>query len=137
LSGGTLRRLAALLPHGRLQEVHGRAADETGDEAVAREIVELERRPHLLDAAPAHDHDGRAHGHGLDLVVGHVDHGGLEPLVELLQLGPHFNPQLGVQVGERLVEEENLRLAHDGPAESDALPLAAGELARFAVQQLV
>jgi hypothetical protein len=30
----------------------------------------------LLDVAGVHDDDAVAHGHGLDLVVRHVDHGG-------------------------------------------------------------
>jgi hypothetical protein len=43
--------------------------------------------------------------------------------------------QLGVEVGQRLVEQEHLRVAHDGAAHRDALALAAGQLARVAVQQ--
>ena len=76
----------------------------------------------------------RAHGHGLDLIVGHVDHRGLEALVELDEFGARLHAHLGVEVGERLVEEEDLRLAHDGPAQGDALALAAGELLGFAVE---
>ena len=37
---------------------------------------------------------------------------------------------------ERLVEQEHLRLAHDGAADRDALALAAGKLPRLALQQL-
>ena len=50
----------------------------------------------------------------------------------LLQLGdlePHLHAQRRVEVGQRLVEQEGLRLAHDGAADGDALALAAGELA--------
>ena len=55
-----------------------------------------------------------------------------EPLVQLLDLGAHLHAQLGVEVGQRLVEQEDLRIAHDGAAHGDALALAAGELARIA-----
>jgi hypothetical protein len=48
-------------------------------------------------------------------------------------LGAHLHAQLGVEVGERLVEQEDLRVAHDGAAHRDALPLPARELARVAV----
>ena len=48
----------------------------------------------------------------------------------------HLHAQLGVEVGERLVEQERRRLAHDGAAHGDALALAAGELARLALEQL-
>ncbi len=43
-------------------------------------------------------------------------------------LDPHLDAQLGVEIGERFVEQEHLRLAHDGAADGDALALAAGEL---------
>ena len=41
------------------------------------------------------------------------------------------------RLDKRLVEEEDLRLAHDGPADGDALALAAGEHARLLLQPLV
>ena len=60
-----------------------------------------------------------------------------EPLVQLLDLGAHGDAQLGVEVRQRLVEQEHLRVAHDGAAHGDALALAARELARIAVEQRV
>ena len=45
-----------------------------------------------------------------------------------------LDAELGVEVGERLVHEEDRRFADDGAAEGDALALAAGELARLAVE---
>ena len=107
--------------------IFGRA-DEPGDELVRGMVVELERRADLLDHAVAQDDDLVGEGHRLDLVVGDVDHGGVEPLVEPRELDAHLHAQRGVEVGERLVEQEDLRLAHDGAADGDALALAAGEL---------
>jgi hypothetical protein len=49
---------------------------------------------------------------------------------------PHLHAELRVQVRERLVEQEHLRVAHDGAAHRDALALAAGELARVALEEL-
>ena len=54
--------------------------------------------------------------------------------MQLLDLGAHRDAQLGVEVRQRLVEQEHLRIAHDGAAHGDALALAAGELARKAVE---
>ena len=54
--------------------------------------------------------------------------------MQLLDLGAHRDAQLGIEIGERLVEQEHLRIAHDGAAHGDALALAAGELARIAVE---
>ena len=91
------------------QHVHGRRADEARDEDVGRAVVEVERRPRLLDHATVHDHDLVGHRHGLDLIVGDVDGRHLEPLVQRLDLGAHLHAQLGVEIGERLVEQEYLR----------------------------
>ena len=99
---------------------------------LAGRVVELERRADLLDDAVVHDDDAVGHGHRLDLVVGDVDGGGLQPLVVLLDLRAHLHAELGVEVGERLVEEEDLGVAHHRAAHGDALALAAGELARVA-----
>ena len=121
--------------HLALEEIHRRRADEAGDELVVRTVVEFERRAHLLDDAVMHHHDLVGHGHGFDLVVGDVDRRGLEPLMQFLDLGAHRDAQLGVEVGQRLVEQEHLRIAHDGAAHRDALALAAGQLPRIAVEQ--
>ena len=56
---------------------------------LAGAVVEVERRADLLDAAVVHDDDLVGHGHRLDLVVGDVDRGGLQPLVQVLDLGAH------------------------------------------------
>ena len=67
--------------------------------------------------------------------MGDVDRGRGDALAQALELDPHLGAQLGVEVGERLVEQEHLRVAHDAAAERDALLLAAGQLARLAVEQ--
>src|SRR5690606_39389183 len=61
----------------------------------------------------------------------------LQALMQLLDLRAHLDAQLGVEVGERLVEEEDLRVAHDRAAHGDALALTARELAREAVEELL
>ena len=69
--------------------------------------------------------------------MGHVDEGGLQPLVQLDELGPGLDAQLGVQVGQGLVHQEDLGMADDGPSQGHALALAAGELLGLALEQLV
>ena len=132
---GVLGRQAAVaVGHRHGGEIHRRRADEAGDEPVGRLVVELERLADLLHPAVAHDDDAVAQRHRLDLVVGDVDRGGAEPLVQLLELDAHLHAQFGVEVGQRLVEQEHPRMAHDGAAQRDALALAARELARLALQ---
>ena len=115
----------------------GGTADEAGDEQVDGPVVELLGRRDLLQLALAHHGDAVAHGHRLDLVVGHVDRGHAELVLQAADLGAHLHAQLGVEVGERLVHEERLRLAHDGAPHGDALALAAGEGARLAIEEVL
>ena len=78
----------------------------------------------LLDRAAAHDHHPVAEGHRLGLVVGDVDGGGAELLLQPGHHRAHLHPQLGVQVGQRLVHEERLRA--DGRSPGPSRPAAAG-----------
>ena len=56
--------------------------------------------------------------------------------MELRERGAHPDAELRVEVRERLVHQERARLAHDRAPHRDALPLAAGELRRPAVEHL-
>src|SRR5699024_9711051 len=129
--------LVALLGQAAVQEVHLGAADEAGDEHVAGVIVQVLRGIDLLDDAVLHDDDAVAHGHGLGLVMGNVDEGGGQLLVQLDDLGAHAGTQLGVQVGQRLVQQEDGRVTDHGAAQSDTLALAARQSLGLAVQQVL
>ena len=82
-------------------------------------------------------HDGDAGGerHRLDLVMGDIDGGLADPQMELLDLGAHIDAQLGVEIGQWLVEQEELRIADKRASHGDALALPAGQLAGLAVEQ--
>ena len=69
--------------------------------------------------------------------MGDIEHGDAEPLLQRADLAAHLDPQLGIEIGERLVHEAHRRLGDDGAAERDALLLAARELRGLAVEQLV
>ena len=94
---------ATLLPcaaDNRGQKIHARRADEPGHEQVGRMIIEFERRSDLLDDAVMHDDDAIGHRHGFHLVVGDIDGGGLQLLVQRLDLGAHMYAQLGIEIGQ-------------------------------------
>ena len=55
--------------------------------------------------------------------------------VQLDQLGAHAGAQLGIEIGQGLIQKESDRLADQRPAERHALALAAGERAGLALQQ--
>ena len=86
--------------------------------------IELGGRSDLLDDTVLEDRHTITEGHGLDLIVGDINHGGAETALQGRDLRTCLHAQLGVQVAQRLIHEEDLRLAHDGPAHGDALALA-------------
>ena len=135
ISQATEVRAAVGEPH--RADVHRRRADEAGDERVGRRVVERARAVDLLQNAVQEHGDPVAHRHGLDLVVRDVDGGDAEPLLQRGDLGPGLHAQLGVEVGQWLVHEEDLRLTHDRAAHRDPLALTAGERLRLAAQQLL
>src|ERR687891_60173 len=87
-------------------EVHGRRSNEPGNKQVDRVLVELAGRIDLLQHALAERGHAVAERHGFDLVMGDVDGGDAEPVLEARDLGPRLAAQLGVEVRQRLVEEK-------------------------------
>src|SRR5262249_33627618 len=80
-----------------LNEIHRRRAEEARNEARCGTVVDLKRSADVLNSALAHDHDAIGHRHRLGLVVRHINEGGLQPLVQALELGAHVDPQLGIE----------------------------------------
>ena len=109
-----------------LQDVQ--RADEGGDEARLRPVVDLERRADLLRPAAVHHHDAVGDRQRLFLVVRHEDRGDAEVLLDLADLLAQRHAHLGVERGKRLVEQQHLRLRRERAGERHALLLAAGEL---------
>ena len=128
--------LAVLLGQLAVKEVHLGGADEAGHEQIGGPVKDLLGGADLLDEAVLHDDDAVAQGHGLGLVVGDVDEGGVDALTQLDDLGAHLVAQLGVQVGQRLVHQEHLGVPDDGAADGHALALAAGQGLGLALQIL-
>ena len=99
-------------------------------------VEDLLRGGDLLDDAVLHDHDTVTKGHSLGLVVGDVDERALDLVAQLDELGTHLVTQLGVQVGQRLVHQEDFRITHDGTADSNTLALATRKRLRLTVEVL-
>ena len=77
-----------------------------------------------------------AHRHRLDLVVGDVDRGDAEVGLQRGDVGAGLHAHLGVEVRQRLVHAEHLRLAHDRATHGDPLTLTTRERLRLAVEVL-
>ena len=69
--------------------------------------------------------------------MGYINKRSLQALVQLADFGSHCYTELGVQVRERLVEQEHFWLTNDSSPNCNTLTLTARKLARFAVQQIL
>ncbi len=121
--------------HRGVEKVRG--TDEIGDEPVARPLVDVARRADLHDAPAVHHGDHVRQGERLGLVVGHVNGGDAELALNALQLEAHALAQLGIEVRQRLVEEKKPRLHHQRAGQRKTLLLAARQLGRGAVDEIV
>ncbi len=121
----------------RRHQVHLRGPDEAGDEQVHGTVVEAERCVDLLEVPVLHHRDPVPHRHRLDLVVGHVDGGDAEVGLQLGDVRAGRHAHLRVEVRQRLVHAEDLRLADDRTAHRDPLALATGECLGLALEELL
>ena len=117
-------------------QVHRRGADEAGDEDVGRAIVQLGRGTDLLQDTELDDGDAIAHRQSLGLIVGHVQGGDTQLALQSSNLGTGLDTELGVQVGQRLIHEEDLRLTNDCTAHGHALTLTTGQSLRLTIEVL-
>src|SRR2546426_130034 len=118
-----------------LGQIHGRGTEKGGDESVGGIVIDFGGSAELAHHALVENHDAVAHGHGFDLIVRDVDGGGTDAAMKTLELLSRGSAELGVEVGERFVKEEDGRLAHDGTSQSHALAFTARKLAWLAIEE--
>ncbi len=116
----------------RLALEHVAHADETRHELRARPVVDFHRRARLLDLAGIHHADHVRSRHRLGLVVRHIDRRVAILVVQSANLEAHLLAQVGVEVRQRLIEQQSLRLHDQRASKRHALLLAAGEFAWIA-----
>ena len=78
----------------------------------------------LIDHALAHDGDMIGHGERFALIVGDVDEGDPDPLLNGAKLGAHVLAKFEVEGGERLVEKQHIGLGAKSAGDGDTLALA-------------
>ena len=128
----TSKPLKATLRAVRLAVEDVRASDEFGDIARLRPCIERQGIVDLLDAALVHDRDAVRRRHRLGLVVGDVDRGDAEFIVQAADLAAHLLAQIGVEVRQRFVQQQDFRLHHQRARQRHPLLLAAGEFVGIA-----
>ena len=105
-------------------------AEELGDEAARRALVDVPRRRDLQHLAVVEDRDARRERQSFALVMGHENEGGSEFLMQPLHLVLHLTAQMFVQRRKRLIEQENGRLEDQRAGQRDALLLPARQFRR-------
>ncbi len=128
---------SATIPgHVPRQRVHMRRTDLGRDIEVAGRLVQFVWRPLLHGAPFAHHGDFLAHRHRLELVGRRVDDGHPELPVKSLELSAHIVTQFGVEIGERLVEQQYLWPSDQRTSERHALLFAARKRGRLLLQSM-
>jgi len=82
----------------------------------------------LRNDALIHNDDLIRQGHGLRLIVGDINGGDADLLLDAADLSTHGNTQLGIQVGEGFIKEQDTGLHHQSTGQGHTLLLAAGKL---------
>ena len=87
----------------------------------------------MLYTAFAHEHNAVGQGHGLDLVMGDINHGLAQVLVQAFDFAAHLITQLGIQVRQWFIEKVEPCIAHHRTANRHALQLSTRQLTRIAL----
>ena len=88
-------------------------------------MVDVRRRVVLLDAPVAHHGDTVRECHRFGLVVRDVKRYYAQFVLQMLQLGAHFDAQPRVQIGQRLVHQKRFGAPDDRPGQRYPLPFPA------------
>ncbi|AOJ01904.1 hypothetical protein WS70_08735 [Burkholderia mayonis] len=127
-----------------VDKIHLRRTNEFGNEATSWMVIELEWRSGLRQAphpasglARVKQYHSICEGHGFHLIVGDINGGCVANFaMNSCDLVACLHTQGCVQIGKRLIEQKNTRLAGDGAPDRNALSLAAGKCSRLAIQQM-
>ena len=90
-------RSTALPLYSGFDKIHSRRTNKSCHKFIYRILIKIRRCSHLLNHTGFHHHDPCSQRHGLHLIMGHIDGGGSQIPVELADLRPHADAQLGVQ----------------------------------------
>src|SRR5437762_1994756 len=108
------------------------ASYKAGCEDSTRIAVDLFGMVELFDATLSHDCDAVRDGQCFFLIMGHIDCGHFELLLDAADLIAQGDTHFGIESGERFIQQEHLGFNCQGACQSDALLLAARKLMRIA-----
>ena len=109
---------------------------EVLDVVVHGMLDDILRRVELYRDGGIHDEDLIRHGEGFLLVVGDIDHRGIEFFLNVLQLFAKGETGGDVKRGHRLVKKDDVGIQRQGASDGDTLLLSAREGARLLILML-
>ncbi len=125
-----------------IHEVHRRGPNEPGHKQVGGPVVKIAGSIHLRQIGDLLARDRFeyrhpvTHRHRLNLIMGHIQRGGLQTGMQLAQLRTHLHPQLGVKVRKRLIHQKRGRFPHNRPTHRHPLPLPTRQRLRLTIQKV-
>ena len=117
-------------------QAHPRRADKAGDEDVFGSVIHIPGRADLMDPTVSHDGELVAQRHCLGLIMRDVEGRNTRSLVQASDLLAQLGPQLGIEVGQGLIKEEDFGISNESSSDGDALTLAARELSWPAIKDI-
>src|SRR5258707_13154665 len=120
-----------------LEEIDTGRADKKCDKLAARQVVEFGAGANLLDFAVVHDRDAITQRHGLGLIVRDINAWLPFGAVQQENILARLVAQLGVEIGQWLIEQIYVGVSHHAARQSHTLALAATELAWLALEQVI
>ena len=89
----------------------------------------------LFNLAIPQQDDPISESHCLNLIMGHINHGSAQFLVQALNLSAHFITQLRIKIAQGFVKQKQARIADNSATDGNALPLPPRECLRQALQK--
>ena len=112
------------------QQVRRRAAHEAGDECRGGGAIEGFGRFELQDPAALHHRDAIRCGQSLGLIMSDHDRGDAGAVMQFAQFEAYLMAEHGIEVGQRLIHQQQPGPDRNGPGDGHTLLLATGQLSR-------
>ena len=128
------RRLHLARMHHALELVD--RSEEAGDERIPGTLEDLDRRRILNETPPVQHHDTVREKHRLLRIVGDHESARIRAFEPPQRLHADLLPEVLVEPGEGLVEEQHLRPRRERPKQGDALLLTARQGVRIALREV-
>ncbi len=118
------------------ENVHRGTPHKTANQRGLGPIIDFLWGAELLLSAFAYHHDSVCHRHCLFEIMSCIHHRLIDLFLESFQFPGHLLTDLGIQVGQRLVEQQNPGATDQGPPNGHSSQFSAAESLRQAIEDM-